>query len=239
MKQLILFLVLLFLISCENTKKEASNHKLKTETIKTIDTTQTNFAATNTWNASTTIGEATVLRTKETDSSNTWTQIQAVNVFGFKKDVPLGKIVQVIPLSKKLPILGLKVTKTTKRDDFEDDIWYEVHLESIQNKAYFTFKEPKERSDAYPIDLLVVYPAVENCILLENKPFKTDDLPKNITNEIIKGALDFDNDGLPDAIVCEFCCENRMSADECEYFCGETYLKVDGKWILINSSSPA
>ncbi|PTX61929.1 hypothetical protein C8N46_10326 [Kordia periserrulae] len=239
MKQLTALLMIFFLVSCENTKKEATNRDITKQITKTVDTTQTHFATTTTWNASTTIGEATVLRTKEVDSIKIWSEIQAVNVFGFKKDVPLGDIVQVIPLSKKLPILGLKVMKTTKRDDFEDDIWYEVDLEAIQNKAYSTFQGPKERSDEYPIDLLVVHPAVKNCTLLENHHFKTSDLPTNITNEIIKGALDFDNDGLPDAIVCEFCCENRTLADECEYFCGETYIKVKGEWILINTSQPA
>lgn len=248
MKYILTLLLTLSLFACKNSKKEAPEKKNRiiTETSKTTsittDTTQTAISATQTWNASTTIGEATLWRNKKAENSSEWKEILVTNVFGFQKDVPLGSIVQVIPLSKKVPVLGLKVTETTKRDGFEeteDDDWFEVELEEIKNKQYHSFKGPKERSDEYPLDLLVVYPPIKNCTLLENRNFKTTDLPKNVFNEIIKGALDFDNDELPDAIVCKFCCNDKSSATDCEYFCGEVYIKVDGKWILINTSQPA
>ena len=242
MKYILSLILVSFLIACGNSTKE--NPKIATNNpqiaVKATDTTQTQFPTTKKWDKTTVIGEATLWRNEEIEGSNEWKTVHATNVFGFKKDIAKEEIIQVIPLTKELPILGLKVTETTKRDDFDgEDIWYEVELEVIKNNEYWSYKGPKERRAEYPIDLLVVYPAIENATLLTKHDFSVEELPKNVSNTIIKGALDFDNDQLPDAIVCEFCCSDRSSATDCEYFCGEIYIKVNGQWILINSSQPA
>jgi hypothetical protein len=156
--------------------------------------------------------------------------------------VDIGEIVQVIPLRKQLSIIKLEVMDTKKRDDFDDgtDIWYEVELEKISEnyKEYWTIKSLSGIREEYPSEVLIVYPPVKNCTLLQGVQFESKDLPENISHDIIKGALDFDGDELPDAIVCAFCCSNRQAIVTCDNICGETYIKVNNKWTLIRSSSP-
>lgn len=206
------------------------------------DTIQTNFYASTMWNSNTIIGEGMVLRNEKNEGSNQWNSIEIVNVFGFKKEVPIGNKIQIIPLAKELPVIGLKVVKTVEREGFEDDgsdKWYEIHPENVLNKEYWIFKGPETRRAEYPSDVLIVYPPVKNATLMDVSKIQSNQIPEEITTNIIKGALDFDNDGLPDAIVCEFCCADKSSSKDCEYTCGETYLKIDNKWVMIYESSPA
>lgn len=132
------------------------------------------------------------------------------------------------------------MVNTNRRDELEPDIWYEVKLESIPEKhaEYRTIKSLPEIREEYPSEVLIVYPAIRNCTLLTDMQFEAKDLPENISNDIIKGALDFDGDKLPDVIVASFCCKTRKPAGNCDYICSETYMKVDNKWTLVNSSQP-
>lgn len=204
------------------------------------NTIHLNTSSIQLWDLNTIIGEAIIWRTEKTEGSNDWSDIVVANIFGFKNDVPVGELVQLFPLRKELPIIELGVIKTNKRDELDTDIWYEVELENIpeEYEEYWNIKSSSERRPEYPSDLLFVYPAINSCTLLQDIHFETKDLPINISNDVIKGALDFDGDELPDAIVCTFCCSTRQPVGDCEYTCGEIYIKVNNKWTMINSSQP-
>ncbi|PLX13448.1 MAG: hypothetical protein C0598_03460 [Marinilabiliales bacterium] len=256
---LILTLIITIFYSCEGNRTKEANHnesdkELLTETKDASSDTSQNPDASvlnetelqnleslsETWDLKTTIGEGMIWRKEKVDGSDNWTEIVVTNIFGFKHDMDTGEIVQIVPLRKELPIITLAVVKTTKRDDFEADIWYEVKLESIPEKytEYRTIKSPPELRQEYPSEVIVVYPAVRNCSLLYDIQFEAKDLPENISNDIIKGALDFDGDNLPDAIICSFCCKTRKPTGNCDYICSETYIKLDNKWTMVDSSQP-
>ena len=243
-------LLIISICSCggNKTKEINDNDSIQTTThsklnkSEEIDVSKNDVESTKeTLDINTTIGEGIIWR-REIEGNNNWSEIVATNIFGFKQNVDTGEIVQLIPLRKELPIIKLKVIKTKKRDDFDDgtDIWYEVELESISEnyKEYWSIKSLPGIRQEYPSEVLIVYPPVKNCTLLQGVQFESKDLPENISNDIIKGALDFNGDNRPDALVCDFCCSSRQPTGTCDYTCGETYIKVNNKWKIINSSEP-
>lgn len=248
----LLALTLVLLYSCESANK-AEHHQHPEPTTDSLPSSSStihnaeepgtpsqDLQPTNTrWDSTTIIGEGIIWRKKD-DESDKWSDIVATNIFGFKRKVELGEMVQLVPLRKELPILNLKVIRTLKRDEMAPDIWYEIDLENIpkQHEIFWTIDPPKNMGPPYPSKFLAVYPPIKNCTLLDPVQFDTKDLPANTSIEEIKGALDFDGDELPDALVCEFCCDDSEQIGNCEYTCGQTYLKVNKQWISINSSQP-
>lgn len=237
----VLLLTIIAVTSCNNEiVQEEKQKEVPVEIVTSTDTTQSHLPKNQTWDSNTVIGEAVIWRSEEVDGSNDWTSVAVTNIFGFKNDIPAGDIVQIIPLINKLPVLGLKIIDSKKMEGYdENDIWYNIKLEEVENKEYWTFEGPEDRRAEFPLDVLVVYPAVKSCSLMETKNIKTEDLPSNITLELILGALDFDEDGSADAIVCKFCCKTRTQVGDCDYTCGEVYLKVGEKWMMVDSSMPA
>jgi hypothetical protein len=245
-------LLILSMFSCEGNKTKEID-KTFSDSIQTsepseilksegIDISNNDVESTEeTLDINTIIGEGIIWR-RQGEGNNNWAEIVATNIAGFKQNVEIGEIVQLIPLRKELPIIKLEVIKTIKRDDFDDgtNIWYEVKLESISEKykEYWSIESLPGTGQEYPSEVLIVYPPVKNCTLLQGAQFESKDLPENISNEIIKGALDFDGDSRPDALVCDFCCSTRQPIGTCDYTCGETYLKLNNQWILSNSSQP-
>tara|TARA_R110001632_G_scaffold229642_1_gene366159 strand:+ start:4961 stop:5704 length:744 start_codon:yes stop_codon:yes gene_type:complete len=239
------FQLLLILLVCScgsDTIKVPNKNEIITKTVVEIpkEITDIQNTAISKWDINTTLGEGIIWRMEEKEGSNDWSDIVVTNIFGFKNKIAIGEAVQIIPLRKELPTITLNVVKTTKRDEMAPDIWYEIELENIPKKykEYWEIGALPEIRPEYPSNVIVVYPLMDNCTLLQGILFQSKDLPANISNNIIKGALDFDGDGLPDAILSEFCCKNKQSNDSCEYYCSETYIKVDNKWTMINSSQP-
>lgn len=185
-----------------------------------------------------TIGEGLVLRAESKNLDNQWESVEIANIFGFKDQLNNGELVQVIPLREELPSLLLPVVRTKLRDEY--DIWYEVDLELITDSSYWKIESKPDRRPEYPSDVLVVYPPIQNCKLLPTAKLNSSELPQFAPKEIIKGALDFDNDNKPDALVLEFCCKDRKTREnpDCDYTCGETYVKLNGNWIMTGSSQP-
>lgn len=231
----VVYLMLLGHFSCKKNNKENIIKEVKI----VLDTTQRSRSLNLVWDKNTTIADGIVYRSGE---NNNWKSVFATNIFGFKNNPPHGEFAQIVPLRTDLPTIELKITKTTKRNDVDDYDkkydWYEVELEPIKNKNYWIVKSPKNIRAEYPSDILVIYPAIKNVSLLDINKLEESELPKNTTINAIKGALDFNNDGLPDAVVTQFCCGNKTNKKDCEYECGETYLKLSGNWLQINSSQP-
>ncbi|WP_340074902.1 hypothetical protein [Leptobacterium sp. I13] len=237
---LVLFL---FIISCKSEKKDTNKTVLTDPNKDTVAHAHEKKIAVqekNTWNTETTIGEGIVWRQEKDGVENTWEKVEITNIFGFEKAPKTGETIQVIPLTHALPVLQLAILKITPRDDLEAGTpqWYEIEVEEVMEQTYFDFEGPQERSNEFPIDVIVIHPIQKGVKYLEVDKIKPIDLPKDINKKIIKGAIDINNDNVPDALVCEFCCEDYATAQNCEYYCGKTYIKVNGKWEVIRSSRP-
>lgn len=186
------------------------------------------------------VGSGIVSRSDLDSISNLYNYIDISNIFGFTSKLDVNEMIQVVPLRKELPIVELPVISTEYRNDTGFDVWYELELGAIKNDKYSSVAALPEMSAEYPSDVLCIYPVQENCQLLDIKALRKDDLPINVTLDIVKGALDFNNDGIPDALDIEFCCSTRKPrhSEDCDYTCGETYVKLGEKWVMINSSQP-
>lgn len=199
MRSLVLLLIVVFVFSCAQKENKTE------EPIKSSES-NSKIIENVSWDSTLIIGEGTIWRSEKIEGSNNWDKIRIVNIFGFKKEPKVGDSVQVIPLVENLPTLSLKITKTTPRDDFETGTpdWFEVELEEVTEKVYFEFQGPKERRAEYPGEVAIVYPLIKTSKYLKNIDFDKITLPANVTKSIIKGALDFNNDALPDVLICEF-----------------------------------
>lgn len=194
---------------------------------------------TQNWDENTVIGDGMIWRT-ELNIKNHYEVIYVTNIFGFKKNIKTGELVQVVPLREELPIINLSVISSTKLEYLDIEDRYSIELEKIPEKynEFWEINSLDGISPEFPSSLIILYPAIKDCKLLASDELKDEDLPKNVSNKIIKGALDFNNDNLPDALVCEFCCKERFSEKNCDYTCKETYIKIEKKWVMINSSQP-
>ena len=239
----ITLLLIILAFACKESKNKETVIYTKKEVIVdkkiVLDTTQNSKTKNTTWSKNTSIAEGIIYRSGE---ENSWKSVFATNIFGFKKKPKIGDYAQIIPLRNDLSVLELKINKTDKRNDVDENDskfdWYSVFLESVKNKDYWTVKSPKDIRAEYPSDVLVVYPPIKNAVLLDSSKLTASDVPKNTAIDVIKGALDFDGDSLPEALVVSFCCNDKTTHKDCEYECSETYLKIDGKWTLIDSSKP-
>jgi hypothetical protein len=85
----------------------------------------------------------------------------------------------------------------------------------------------------------VIYPAVELAYAVPKDQLKQEMLPPDIFANTVTAAIDLTNDGQPDALIASFCCrEPAKQFPECDYTCGKIYLKVKGRWKLVDESSP-
>ncbi|MBM78359.1 MAG: hypothetical protein CL846_07740 [Crocinitomicaceae bacterium] len=241
----ILFKAILFtfLISCSNENTNGINkeqkHSSTNEIEKEINPIEKSNSITQNWDTNTVVGDGIIWRT-ELNVENHYEDIYVTNIFGFKKNIDVGEMVQVIPLRMELPIINLRVINSTKLEYLEVEDRYSIELEKIPKKynEFWEIKSLEGISPEFPSNLIILYPPVKDCKLLSTHELKDEDLPNNISNKIVKGALDFNNDNQPDALVCEFCCKERFSEKNCEYTCGETYIKFEKKWVMINSYQP-
>ncbi|MFT6134075.1 MAG: hypothetical protein ACJAZM_000558 [Cyclobacteriaceae bacterium] len=164
--------------------------------------------------------------------------IKVVGIYGFKKSVQLGEMVQVMPLRSELPAMIMEITQIRLRNDVDYiPAWYEIELEDIEDEIFRTIAAPSGMSDSYPSDLLVVYPPVKGCKRLFPGAYAPSELPNGMTDDQVKGVLDFDADSIPDVVVTQYCCKEEADGS-CDYTCGETYIKSDGSWYQVNESRP-
>lgn len=195
------------------------------------------FGDASSWDENTVLADGIVSREGEPGS---WAKIEILNIFGFEIDPGKGEYVQVIPMVEGIPSLALQVTKTQGMDDINPGIidWYSVELEEVRNKSYFDADAVEGRREEYPFNVFVIYPGVSTARYLPVKRIQLTDLPEEVSLEVISGALDIDNDEKPDAIICDFCCSDSTTSENCDYYCSANYIKVSGAWHKVYDGSP-
>ena len=188
-----------------------------------------------------TFGEGTVWRTSDNKAANgdfipPWKEVQVTNVFGFKRRPGIGKKVTVVPIDVNASPLDLSIRKTKPRGDCEETgtHWWEVELEPVRQKEYFEITKA-ERSKASPFDVVIIYPAVKFARQLRGNELKRNMLPAGTVLDTVKAAIDLTNDGIPDALIIEYCCLQPAKAVECDLTCGKTFLKVKNRWRLVDT----
>ena len=118
----------------------------------------------------------------------------------------------------------------------EDSSWL-VRLEDAKATPLAKLQPSGDRRPEAPSDAAVLWPAPEGQVRL--LPVTAHGLPPEVSPETVKTALDLDGDAHPDVLLVEFCCGQRKTRRDCEYFCGETWQRVGKRWVRCRSWQPA
>lgn len=194
-----------------------------------------------------TIGMGIVWRTSENKDEQgkylpPWKEIVITNISEFKRRPTIGDKVTVIPLVADISPLDLRIVKAEKKENPCDEglppLW-DVKLEPIRLKRFFDIEPLPNRAAEFPLDVAVIYPAVKVARQINKIHLTKGTLPKGVSIDTVKVALDLTDDRNPDVIVIEYCCgATKKPADECDYTCGKTFKKVRNAWKLVDSSAP-
>jgi hypothetical protein len=115
---------------------------------------------------------------------------------------------------------------------------WEVELEPLTQKQVFDAPSPRERNPAYPFDVVVIYPAVKIAHEMRKDQLNREMLPRGVSINTVKAAIDLNDDRKPDVVVVEYCCLQTQQPPECDYTCGKTFKKVKNIWKLFDSYAP-
>lgn len=169
-----------------------------------------------------------------------WKEISIANV-GLKKELAIGTEVTVVPIGVDIAPFNLKITETKRGSVCAkgEPPWWQVELAPLTQQQFFDIRALPERSEEFPFDVGVIYPAVEFVLALPKEQVTKEMLPAGIYAETLTAAIDLTSDQKPDVLIAEFCCrEPAKKFPDCDYTCGKTYLKVKDKWKLVDESSP-
>lgn len=194
------------------------------------------------------IGEGRVWRTSDNKDKDgrfvpPWKDVVVTNISGFKKKPVVGEKVTVVPLDVDIAPLDLKIIKIKERKDCDEaggSRWWEVELEPVKEKRFFEIAPAPNRAEEYPFDVCAIYPSVKSASQVPRDMLRKNMLPKGITLETVKGAVDLTNDGIPDLLLVEYCClhPKKPAGEGCDYTCGKTYKKIRNVWKIVDTSTP-
>lgn len=191
------------------------------------------------------IAEATVRRISDRKDRHgshlsPWREV-GVSSFFTKVKPAVGSQVTVIPLGVSLASFDLTIVKAERQpsgcDGSETNAW-EVELEPVTDKRFFEIPPLPNRRDEVPFDVCVIYPAVATTRQLQKGQLTHSVLPRGVSINTVKAAIDVTNDRRPDVIIAEFCCNDPSKSEGCDYTCGKTFKKTQGKWKLVDEYAP-
>ena len=128
----------------------------------------------------------------------------------------------VIPIDVKLPTLKLKVRKSDDSNLFG--------LEDIINRQYWDYDDVQDGySMNYPFEVAFLYPPIEKAQLVN--PTTINVFPENINADLVKVALDTNQDNQADLLFCEYTCgDKRLPTERGLNNCSASYVWSEGKW---------
>ena len=173
-------------------------------------------------------GIASVVRTKINRNLNLWNKVYIEDIRSSNNSIEEGYVI-VIPIDVKLPTLKLKVRKSDDSNLFG--------LEDIINRQYWDYDRIRDGySMYYPFEVAFLYPPIEKAKLVN--PTTMNDFPENINADLVKVALDTNQDNHADLLFCEFTCgDTRLPAERGLHNCSASYVWSEGKWSITSSEN--
>lgn len=162
-----------------------------------------------------------------------------------KNQPKIGEKVTAIPLNVNLESFQLSITKTERKEEActgdKKEYYWNTEIEKLTNRSILEIEPLRNRADEYPFEVAIIYPSVNFAINIKNSELSTDTLPKKVSLNTVKAAIDLDNDKKPDLLEILFCCSNPTETwnenTDC-YICQKSFKKVSGFWKLVNSATP-
>lgn len=166
------------------------------------------------------LGIASIRRSKSNPKLKLWNNvvIEDIRANGnFKKE----NYALIIPINADLPILKLKIQELDNSEDF---------FENIINSQYWNYNNIQDGfSINYPFEVALLSPPVKEAKLVN--PLKMNVFPKNVTADIVKAALDINQDNQADLLFCEFNCLDSLPIERgLHNTCNASYVWSNGKW---------
>lgn len=167
-----------------------------------------------------------------------WTTVEVTNVFGFNIQPKAGSRATFVPVNIELQPFDLSLTGSTIQDGCEKSSpkWWSAEFQPITDKRIFDVRALAERSEEYPFDVVVIYPAVSSAWQIPKRDLKPDMLPGGVKIGIVKAAIEVTGDGFPDIVITEYCCADGGKTTDCDLTCGATYKRSGKKWIKIDKA---
>ncbi len=166
------------------------------------------------------IGIASIGRNKSSSKLKLWNNVFIEDIRAndnFKKE----DYALVIPINAELPTLKLKIQKSDNSADV---------FENIINSQYWDYDNIQDGfSMNYPFEVALLSPTIKEAKLVD--PVKINVLPKNVTADIVKAALDINQDNQADLLFCEFNCLDSLPIERgLHNTCNASYVWSNGKW---------
>ena len=175
----------------------------------------------STGNGALVFGVASVGRSKTNAALSLWNKVFIEDIRSSDNAIEEG-YVMVIPIDVKLPTLKLKVRKSDDSNLFG--------LEDIINRQYWDYDDVQDGySMNYPFEVAFLYPPIEKAQLVN--PTTINVFPENINADLVKVALDTNQDNQADLLFCEFTCgDKRLPTERGLHNCSASYVWSEGKW---------
>jgi hypothetical protein len=170
------------------------------------------------------------VKNKENDLE--WVHVEVIQMFGFDKPIPVGEFVQVIPPHSDLPVKLLKVLNCNKQEGIESD-WYELELEAIKSPEFKNHHAPEGFREEYLGYGVGIYPPIPGA---QTIPLDSKTLQQEKNNNNTRLEIDFNNDGLADAVLLKVCEKEIIEEDGKVYCDREVYIiesKCNNIWVLM------
>ena len=169
-----------------------------------------------------------------------WTSVEVTNVFGFKKQPRDGSRVSFVPVDIDFGQFDLKLKRSVIQDgcDKSSPKWWSAEFEPVTDNRIFDIAPLPERSQEFPFDVVVIYPAVSAARQIPKSEIKPEMLPGGVKLGVVKAAIDVTSDGAPDLVITEYCCASAAKTTNCDLTCGTTYKRVGNSWKKVDTSQP-
>ena len=191
------------------------------------------------------VGVGDVQRTSKSKNSSglllpPWTSVEVTNVFGFKKQPRAGSRVSFVPVDVDFGQFDLKLKRSVIQDgcDKSSPKWWSAEFEPVTDKRIFDIAPLPERSQEFPFDVVVIYPAVSSARQIPKSEIRPEMLPGGVKLGVVKAAIDVTSDGAPDLVITKYCCASAAKTTNCDMTCGATYKRSGKKWLKIDTSKP-
>ena len=171
----------------------------------------------------------------------------AVSVDTYFNRLPIvpkpGMAVTIVPLAPGLDPFNLKIVRVMREEACGDEKRWNLEFEPVAGRALAEAPPVPDRTDEYPFDVCVIFPAVKTAVAMQGDRLDRQSLPRGVSAPTIVAAIDVTGDGKPDLLETSYCCDreqhrSRRSVKDCDYTCGKAFRKVAGRWRLIEQFSP-
>lgn len=173
------------------------------------------------------LGIASIGRSKSSPKLKLWNNIIIDDIRAngnFKKE----DYALVMPINAELPTLKLKIQKIDNSVNV---------FENIINSQYWDYDNIQDGfSMNYPFEVAILSPPINEAKLVD--PLKINVFPMNLNADVVKAAVDINQDNQADLLFCEFSCFDSLPIERgLHNTCNASYVLLNGEWSTLTKKN--